>query len=398
MTEYIINSMLDTDLYKFFMQYIVFKKFPDVEVEYTFKNRTKDIILKDDDYTDRIMEEIHHMAKLRFSNANIKYLNTLYPFSRGYNEYLKLFQFDPNNVVISKGNKGQIVMKICGTWLNTILFETPTLAIPSELYSTSQPGYSTETLYENLENKFNILKDYNKKFVSNYLKYAEFGARRRSSFEHQDIVVKECKKQTPLNFVGTSNVYFSEKHNVKGIGTQAHEYYEAMQSLTRLKDSQKFGLQTWADVYRGNNGIALTDTLGINAFLNDFDQYFAKLFDGGRQDSGDPYWWCHKFINHYKSLGIDPRTKQAVFSDGLNFPKAIGIHKEFFGQINMSFGIGTHLTNDCGVKPLQIVIKMTKCNGNPVAKIPDSPGKQMCENKEYLKYLATQFSIPEDRI
>lgn len=185
------------------------------------------------------------------------------------------------------------------------------------------------------------------------------------------------------------------KYGIKGMGTMAHEYIEAMQALVRLKDSQKFALQTWADVYRGDLGIALTDTLGMDAFLKDFDLYFCKLFDGGRQDSGDPYVWGNKLIKHYESMRIDPVTKTGVFSDNLTFEKIAKIHHYFCGRLGNSYGIGTHLMNDCGITPLQIVIKMVKCNQSPVAKISDSPGKQMCENPAYLKYLATQFDIEE---
>jgi nicotinate phosphoribosyltransferase len=157
-------------------------------------------------------------------------------------------------------------------------------------------------------------------------------------------------------------------------------------------------LQKWADVYRGDLGTALSDTLGFDAFLNDFDMYFAKLFDSCRHDSGDTYIWCDKLITHYTKYRIDPMTKTAIFSDGLNFQKMIDIYHRYDNKIKVSFGIGTDLTNDCRVKPLQIVIKMTRCNGRPVAKISDSPGKQMCEDPEYLRYLASRFNIPKERV
>jgi len=167
--------------------------------------------------------------------------------------------------------------------------------------------------------------------------------------------------------------------------------------MVRLSDSQKYAFQTWADVYRGDLGIALSDTLGMDAFFTDFDVYFSKLFDGARHDSGSPDVWCDRLIEHYRAMGIDPMTKTAVFSDGLTFPEMIRLHKKFSDKINVSFGIGTNLTNDCGIKPLQIVIKMSRCDGRPVAKISDSPGKQMCEDKEYLKYLASVFNISKEK-
>jgi len=184
------------------------------------------------------------------------------------------------------------------------------------------------------------------------------------------------------------------KNNLTSFGTMAHEWLQAGQALgVRLVDSQKFMLENWVAEYRGDLGIALSDVVGMEAFLQDFDLYFTKLFDGARHDSGDPYLWCDKLIEHYHSLGIDPSKKSAVFSDGLTFPLAIDLAKKYKGKINTSFGIGTNLTNDVGLDALQIVIKMTKCNGQPVAKISDSSGKGMCEDEGYLNYLKQVFKI-----
>lgn len=234
--------------------------------------------------------------------------------------------------------------------------------------------------------------------LGDYIPFADFGTRRRYSRKWQEYVITYLTKYYPKNFIGTSNIYFAKQFKVKPIGTMAHEFIQAMQSVVRLSDSQKHAFQVWADVYRGDLGIALSDTLGMDAFFNDFDLYFAKLFDGARHDSGSPFVWCKKLIDKYHGYGIDPLTKTAVFSDGLNFPKIVKIHRAFAHKIRCSYGIGNNLMNDCGIKPLQIVIKMTKCDGKPVAKISDSKGKQMCEDPEYLKYLASQFNIPEDRI
>ncbi|NQV00446.1 MAG: nicotinate phosphoribosyltransferase, partial [Parcubacteria group bacterium] len=173
----------------------------------------------------------------------------------------------------------------------------------------------------------------------------------------------------------------------------AHEFLQAAQALVRVQDSQKFAFQQWAEEYRGKLGIALSDVVGMDAFLKDFDLYFCKLYDGARHDSGDPIVWCEKLIRHYENNGIDPKTKTAVFSDGLTFPKALALAKEFEGRIKTSFGIGTNLTNDMGITPLQIVIKMVECNGQPVAKISDSQGKEMCKDKAYLTHLKGVFNI-----
>jgi len=279
----------------------------------------------------------------------------------------------------------------------------PVLAIVSEIYTNhtlKNPNsgglaYCRGKGLLKLKNKISIFNEYCTD-AGDYVPFIDFGTRRRFSHDWQGEVIRYLLKHIPKSFVGTSNEYFAMKYNIKGMGTMAHEYIQAMQALVRLKDSQKFAFQTWVDVYRGDLGIALSDTLGMNAFFKDFDLYFCKLFDGARQDSGDPYVWCNRLIQHYESMRIDPLSKTAVFSDGLNFKKIADIHKAFCGKIKCSFGIGTNLTNDCSIKPLQIVIKMTKANGQSVAKISDSPGKQMCEDPKYLKYLATQFDIREE--
>jgi nicotinate phosphoribosyltransferase len=198
-----------------------------------------------------------------------------------------------------------------------------------------------------------------------------------------------------MYFSGTSNVNWARLYGISPIGTMAHEWIQAGQAVgVRLVDSQKYMLQKWVDEYRGDLGIALTDTIGMDAFLRDFDKYFAKLYDGVRHDSGDPFEFARRFIDHYRNFGIDPRTKTLVFSDGLTFEKAVAIHKAFSGVINVSFGIGTNLTNDFpGVTPLSIVMKMQRCNGQPVAKISDEPEKAQCQDPNYLAYLKSVFNI-----
>jgi nicotinate phosphoribosyltransferase len=178
------------------------------------------------------------------------------------------------------------------------------------------------------------------------------------------------------------------------LGTMAHEYLQACQALgPRLRDSQVFAFESWAREYRGDLGIALSDVYGFNAFLRDFDMYFCKLFDGARHDSGDPFIWGERMIAHYRANRVDPLTKTLIFSDGLTVPKTIDLFRQFNGRCLLAFGIGTNLTNDLGYEPLQIVIKMTRCNGQPVAKLSDTPGKGMCDDEKYLAYLAQVFEI-----
>jgi len=174
----------------------------------------------------------------------------------------------------------------------------------------------------------------------------------------------------------------------------AHEYLQACQALgPRLRDSQSFGFETWAREYRGDLGIALSDVYGFDAFLRDFDMYFCKLFDGARHDSGDPFEWGERLIRHYENNRVDPRSKMLVFSDALTFPLMIQLFERFRDRAKTAFGIGTNLTNDLGYTPLQIVIKMVRCNGQPVAKLSDTPAKNMCDDEAYVQYLRQVFEI-----
>jgi nicotinate phosphoribosyltransferase len=224
------------------------------------------------------------------------------------------------------------------------------------------------------------------------VKIAEFGGRRRHSVEAQHGALEILKRICPENLVGTSNVMMAKEHEITPIGTMAHEWLQAHQALGYpVGDSQKMALENWAKEYRGDLGIALSDVIGLKYFLYDFDMYLAKLFDGTRQDSGDPFQYAEKMIKHYGSMKIDPRTKTIVFSDGLDFKKALELYKRFRDRIGVSFGIGTHITNDFDFKALQIVLKMTKCNGQPVAKLSDTPGKSMCNDEGYKDYVKSTF-------
>jgi len=381
----LIDSLLDSDLYKFTMQQVVLHRFPGTEVEYTFKCRNKknvDLRL----FKDRIQEEVDHLCSLRFSEAELDYLRSLRFIKRDYVDFLRHFKLFSDFVKIESNENLDITIR--GPWLDTILFETPLLAIVSEVYN-EQFGDQRKVAEEKLnEKQLLIIKENSHKF-----KLAEFGTRRRYSKAIQELVIQSLKRELPYYLKGTSNVYFAMKYNLTPIGTQAHEFLQATQAKVRLIDSQKFALENWVQEYRGDLGIALTDVVGIDAFLRDFDLYFCKLFDGVRHDSGDPYVWAGKILKHYEKMKIDPMTKTAVFSDSLDIPKALDLTRKFGDRINILCAIGTNLTNDCGVEPLNIVLKMTKCDGRPVAKISDSDGKQMCQDENYLKYLSDVFQL-----
>jgi len=374
------------------MQQIVLHKFPNSYVKYKFKCRNKNVDFRH--YLFEIKKEIKKLDKLRFQDSELFYLYSLGLFKMDYIDRLKTFRLNSKNVSIKMKGKS-LDITIEGNWFDTILYEVFILAIVNEVYFSQQKN-TEKSRKSRLKNKIKKLKeliciyeDHNNKFH-----FAEFGTRRRFSKQWQEIVVSSLVENFgSCNFVGVSNVYLAKQFNIKPIGTMAHEYLQACQAYARLIDSQKFALQMWADEYRGELGIALTDVIGIDAFLKDFDLYFMKLFDGLRHDSGDPIIWGEKVCSHYEKANIDLKTKNLVFSDGLNFEKAIDIYNRFKSKINMSFGIGTYLTNDSFIEPINIVIKMIECNDQAVAKLSDSPGKSMCEDDMYLRMLKYVFNI-----
>lgn len=385
----IINSLLDTDLYKLTMGQVALHQFPWVNVVYEFKCRNNANWTHE--HLVRLREEIKHFCTLGFKKDELEYLSSIKFFKKSYIDFLRLYRPDINHITIQLIN-GELQLQVKGPWFLTVYWEVPLLAIISEIYLESDDEHTTHLRHveacARLDNK--LLDHENCPFY-----FADFGTRRRYSAAWQKRVVRHCKEEAGSSFVGTSNIMLAKEYGLKPIGTMAHEFLQVGQALdVPLIDSQKRMLQSWVDEYRGDLGIALTDVIGFDAFLKDFDLYFAKLYDGLRHDSGDPFVWANKAINHYKKLGIDPTTKTLVFSDGLNFEKATNIYKEFSGQTNVSFGIGTNLTNDFeGITPLQIVMKIVECNGRPVAKISDSPGKGMCKDEEYVKYLKKVFGV-----
>jgi len=389
----IIHSPLDNDLYKFTMMQAVLHQFPGAEVEYRFKCRTEGVDLRP--YFEKIVGAVNTMcSELRFTYEELDYLSSLRFIKPDFVQFLKLFRFEREYVWLGANNKGELNIHIKGPWLHTILFEVPMLAIVSEIYSKSQEvARLSESYHEGmnrLTDKIKLVRE-NAGWQKFPFLFADFGTRRRRSFEWQLSVLQNLKASIPFNLVGTSNVLLAKEMGLTPIGTMAHEWIQAHQALYRVADSQFMAFENWAKEYRGDLGIALSDTIGLDAFLHDFDMYFAKLFDGTRQDSGNPYDYGCRMIDHYKAMKIDPLTKTIVFSDGLSMASALELWKAFAGQIKLSFGIGTNLTNDFNYKALQIVLKMVKCNGQPVAKLSNSPGKTMCEDSDYLSYLRTTF-------
>ncbi len=390
----IINSLLDTDLYKFTMMQVVLHHFPAANVEYRFRCRTPNVDLVP--YIDEIRNEVRQLCNLRFKEEELEYLRAMRFIKSDFIDFLALFHLNEKSIRISpspKGN-GEIDIDIAGPWLHTILFEIPVLAIVNQVYfrnTQRKPEY--ETGRERLRDKIKMLAtppEYSD------CKIADYGTRRRFSKQWHEEVVLTLKEKLGVQFAGTSNTYYAMKHGLRPLGTMAHEYLQACQALgPRLCDSQIFGFEMWAKEYRSDLGIALSDVYGMKAFLRDFDMYFCKLFDGARHDSGDPFDWGELLLLHYEENRCDPRTKILVFSDALNIPKVLQLYERFRGRCQLAFGVGTNLTNDLGYQPLQIVIKMVRCNGQPVAKLSDSPGKNMCDDRAYLTYLRQVFGIPQ---
>ena len=389
----IITSLLDTDLYKFTMMQVVLHQFPGAQVEYRFRCRNPVVALAP--YVREIRDEIRSLCSLHFQEAELTYLRSLRFIKSDFVDFLGLFRLNEKCISVSPLPSGEIDITIQGPWLHTILFEIPVLAIVNEVYfrNVHQVPDFVEGR-KRLDEKITRLGDAG----LGELKIADYGTRRRFSKAWQEEVLRVLAARLGTgsagHFAGTSNVLLAMKLGLTPLGTMAHEYLQACQALgPRLRDSQVFAFESWAKEYRGDLGIALSDVYGFNAFLRDFDMYFCKLFDGARHDSGDPFAWGERLIEHYRKNRVDPHTKTLIFSDGLTIPKTIELFNRFRGRCQLAFGIGTNLTNDLGYEPLQIVIKMTRCNGQPVAKLSDSPGKGMCDDEKYLAYLRQVFEI-----
>ena len=396
----IIQSLLDTDLYKFTMLQVVLHKFPQTHSVYHFRCRNlNDTVYPLVEILDDLNTQLDLLCQLRFTEDELQYLRSLRFIKSDFVDYLELFQLKRRFIKAGIDEEGRLDIWVEGPMVQAMMFEIFVLAIVNELYF--QRIRSPEVLVEGerrLQHKIALLKQYQAEQDPNDPPFlvSDFGTRRRYGYEWQKHVITEFYQAVPNIFRGTSNVLIAKDLGIIPIGTMAHEFLQAFQALdVRLRDFQKAALETWVQEYRGDLGIALTDVVGMDAFLRDFDLYFAKLFDGLRHDSGDPYEWGDKAYAHYKKLKIDSKTKMLTFSDGLNIEKAWDLHNYFKDRFQVSFGIGTNLTNDMGQTALNIVLKLVECNGQSVAKISDSPGKTMTDNDTFLAYLRQVFDIPE---
>lgn len=378
----IIESLLDTDLYKLTMMQAVLHQFPSAQAEYRFRCRTGDVDLRP--YAHAIHAEIEQLAALRLGDAEASWLATLPKLSEDFVAHLARFRFDPRQVTVRPGRE-QLEITIRGPWASTILYEVPILAIVSETYFRAQApdldfstalmrlGFKAEMLLETARPDFSLI---------------EFGTRRRYSQRWHEEMLRGLQRLVPEHLTGTSNVDLARRLGLRPMGTVAHEYFQACQALApSLAEAQRFALESWLEEYGEQAGVALSDTYGTEAFLADFRGELARRYAGARQDSGDPFEWTERMLAHYASEGIDPREKRLTYSDSLTIPKALEIYERYRDRAKLSFGIGTNLTNDVGPKPLNIVIKMTHLNGQPVAKISDDPGKMMSHDPAYVDNL-----------
>ncbi|HHK8522600.1 nicotinate phosphoribosyltransferase [Vibrio parahaemolyticus] len=405
----IIQSALDFDVYKVNMMSAVAALYPDAMVSYKF------IVRSEEDLSELLPEvkaEVLKLQDVRFTEDEIAYMKRVAPYLKPeFVEALRHFRFNPqsdvsfHNKTMSDGSS-QLRITINGLWKETILYETIIMSIVSEVRSRQRwSDIPFEQFQTVLEDKARYLKaELERRNITNF-KFADMSTRRRFSFQAQRTMLEYLSKELPQCLTGTSNYHLARELDLTPIGTVAHEWFMGHQALVNVRDSQKIALQRWQKMFNGALGIALTDTIGIDAFLKDFDEELSHAYVGVRHDSGCPFTWGEKMIAHYESLGIDPMTKTLVFTDGLNFEQALDICEHFQGRVQVSFGIGTSLANDMGnyvndqgeaYQPLSIVIKMVTCNGSPVAKISDEPEKAMCEDIFFLMNLKRRFEQPLD--
>ncbi len=385
----VIESLLDTDLYKFTMWQAMLHRHPAAQAEYRFICRERPLHPLTE-LAPEIERQLDHLCTLRFRPEELSYLRGLRYIKSDFVDFLSLFHFQRHFIQVStQGDALEIVAR--GPQVHVMAFEVFVLAIVNELYFRR---YQTpDVLAEGrrrLQDKIALLRDFSREPARRFpLQISDFGLRRRFSRAWQEEVLRGLRQDVPQYVTGTSNVHLARTHDVTPVGTMAHEYLQSYQAFgkVRLRDFQRAALEDWVQEYRGDLGIALTDVVGMDAFLADFDLYFAKLFDGLRHDSGDPVAWGEQAIAHYRSLRVDPASKRFVFSDGLDLPRALGLYRHFADRVQPAFGIGTNLTNDLGPRPLNIVMKLFECNGMPTAKLPDSPGKVHCTDETFLAYL-----------
>ena len=346
--EPIVVSLLDTDLYKFNMDQVIFHKHTDLCGQYYFKCRNKGIVFTPE-MAEEIKAQVDHLCSLRFTKEELDYLRSIRFIKNDYVEFLRLWHPIRDYVNVELFENGELNVVVDGPLFSAMQFEIYLLEIINEVYFRMNFDYAElrKSAQERLDKKIQEMNNGKYTFT-----FAEFGCRRRLSREWEDEVIRRLVTETK-----------------------------------NCVDTNHYAMQDWYDEYKGDNGTALTDTITTDLFLLDFNRSMVNNYSGVRHDSGDPYEWGEKMIAHYKSYGVDPKTKLLLFSDSLNFDSAQELYDYFRNKTKVSFGIGTFVSNDTAAEALNIVIKLQYVNGRPVAKLSDNPAKAMCRDEEYLEYL-----------
>ena len=393
----VITSLLDTDLYKFTMWQAMLHRHPETQAEYTFLCRNTPAYPLAE-LVPELNRELDALCALHFRPDELAYLRGLRFIRSDFVDFLRIFHFQRDFISARAAPDGRgLEIVASGPQVHVMAFEIFVLAIVNELYFRRFDAKAAIAEGRiRLAAKIERLREFEKEPKrATPFEFFDFGVRRRFSGEWHREVLTILKREVPQFFKGASDVLFARDLGLVPIGTMAHEYLQTFQTLgVRLRDFQRAALEAWVQEYRGDLGTALTDVVGMDAFLADFDLYFAKLFDGLRHDSGDPFVWGEKALAHYEKLRIDAKTKRLVFSDGLDFEKAFELYRHFADRTMLGFGIGTNITNDMGLKTLHIVMKLTHANRQPVAKLSDSPGKLLCDDETFLAYLRQVFNVP----
>lgn len=382
--EPVVVSLLDTDLYKFNMDQVIFHRHTDLCGQYYFKCRNADVVFTPE-MAREIEEQVDHLCSLTFRKEELDYLRSIRFIKDDYVEFLRLWRPIRDYVTVSLSETGELSIVVDGPLFSAMQFEIYLLEIVNEVYFRMK--YDYDALLAQAKRKLDAkIADFQSGKYN--FKFAEFGCRRRLSREWEDEVIRRLLQETN-NCIGTSNVYFAMKYNCTPIGTYAHEFVQMYQGIDSipLAYTNHYAMQDWYAEYQGDNGTALTDTVTTDLFLLDFNRSMVNNYNGVRHDSGDPYAWGEKIIAHYEKYGVDPKTKLLLFSDSLDFDRAQALYDYFRDRAKVSFGIGTFCSNDTDEEPLNIVIKLQYVNGRPVAKLSDAPGKAMCRDGEYLEYL-----------
>ena len=392
----IITHLTDVDFYKFTIGQYIYHKHPSDTAKWAFKCRNANVKFTPEMIAE-IKRQLDYFCTLKFTQEELDYLSTIKFIKRDYiDNYLRHWQPDRSEIHVNEigmqaYNDCGLAIECEGTWLNTSFYEIAILTIVNEVYFAYKFGEGAK----DIEFQEKTIEKFNKALNGEYKLgvWSEFGTRRRYSYDMQDWLIKYIVDKKIPGFVGTSNVWLAQKYGVKATGTLAHECIMAQQGRPEFAPawSNKFVMEEWLDEYGVLPGVFLGDTIGTNVFLKDFTLKYAHSFNGVRHDSSDPFEWGEKLIAHYNRLGINPKTKTLLFSDSLDFKRATALYDHFNDRAHVAFGIGTYLSgvqhNDEVCHPLNIVCKMTECNGLPVAKLSDTPSKSMCRDNDYVDYL-----------